>query len=308
MAGRDLADIMDTGKIYDELKIEFEGRLRFLPDKPDENLDSTLKACWQFASGNPMSASEAVKHPLPVLDEKQLKVLHHLLAQRVKNVPLAYLTGRQNFMGIDFLSDRRALIPRKETELLGEKALELSLDLAEKQPEVNVMDLCCGSGNLGLAVAYNNPKVHLCASDLSEDAVGLVGDNAQMLGLGDRVRIRRGNLFSAFQDRSYYECFDLIICNPPYISSAKIKKMEKEIAAHEPVLAFDGGKHGFKIIYELIEKAPLYLRTCGWLLFEVGLGQGEFIAKVFESTEKYHYCGYVKDLKGNIRVLVLQKR
>jgi release factor glutamine methyltransferase len=298
---------MDIQKLYDELKTEFGQQIHFLPDKPEETIDSTLKACWQFAAGNPMSAEQAVKHPLPQLDDVQVKVLYELLEQRTKNIPLAHLVGRQQFLGIEFLSDKRALIPRKETEKLGQKALELSHQIAKNKDMVQVMDICCGSGNLGLAVAYCNPKVKLCASDLSEDAVSLAKDNRDLLGLKERVQVESGDLFAPFDHEEYYGKINLIICNPPYISSAKVKKMEEEIAVHEPVLAFDGGMFGFKIIQILIEKAPEFLDENGWLLFEVGLGQGDFIMQLCERTNKYGKIESVVDDLGNIRVILAQK-
>lgn len=299
--------LLDPQQFYNTLRSEFGHRFHFLPDKPEETIDSTLKACWQFAAGIPMSAEEAVKHGLPALDEKQVTVLYDLLEKRAKNIPLAHLVGRQNFMGIEFLSDKRALIPRKETEILGQKALEISGEIATSKDMVHVMDICCGSCNLGLVVAYFNPRVKLYASDLSEEAVSLARDNMSLLQLRERVLIEKGDLFSAFDNNNYHEHIDLIICNPPYITTVKVSKMEEEIAAHEPALAFDGGMFGFKIIQALIENAPVYLGKNGWLLFEVGLGQGEFIKRLCERTNKYKKIEPVSDDLGNIRVIMAQK-
>jgi release factor glutamine methyltransferase len=298
---------MDIEQLYNALRSEFGPRFHFLPDKPEETIDSTLQACWQFAAGNPMSAEEAVKHELPALEGSQVMDLHELLEKRAKNIPLAHLVGRQNFMGIEFLSDKRALIPRKETELLGKKSLEISGEMVTSKDMVHVMDICCGSGNLGLAVAYLNSKVRLCASDLSGDAVSLARDNMHWLGLQKRVQIEKGDLFSAFDNDNYHENIDLIICNPPYITTAKVPKMEEEIAVHEPALAFDGGPFGFKIIQMLIDKAPIFLVKSGWLTFEVGLGQGEFIMRLCDRTNKYQKIEPVSDDQGNIRVIMAQK-
>lgn len=298
---------MNTSILYSEIKTQFGKKFNFLKDKPEETVDSTLKACWQCASGNPMSAEEAIKHPLPALNDKQLKQLYSLLEKRLKNVPLAHIVGRQNFLGIEFLSDKRALIPRKETEILGKKAVELSFELAKNRDSLRVMDICCGSGNLGLSVAHLNPKVQLFASDLSEEAVELAKDNTNVLQLGPRSVILAGDLFSAFDNNEYWESVDLVICNPPYISSAKVTKMDEEISGHEPVLAFDGGMFGFKIIQNVIDKAPTYLRKGGWLIFEVGSGQGEFIMKMCERTEKYEDVTPITDEIGNIRVIAARK-
>lgn len=295
---------MNTKELFDRIKKEIEGPLHFLEDKPEETLDSTLRACWLAASGYPRSAEEAIKHPLPELTEKQINILHHLVEQRLDNIPLAHLIGRQSFMGIELLCDKRALIPRKETEILGKKALEISNNLAQEKQTVRVMDICCGAGNLGLALAYYNPKAMVFATDLSKEAVALTKDNISFLNLNRRIEAEAGDLFSAFEKEAHYENTDLIVCNPPYISSAKVTKMNTEISDHEPALAFDGGMFGTKIIQKLIMEAPKFLTHAGWLLFEVGMGQGEFIMRLYEDTSKYSHIESVRDESGNIRVIV----
>jgi release factor glutamine methyltransferase len=294
---------MNIEELLNQIKKEIEVPLHFLEDKPEETLDSTLKACWLAASGFPRSAEEAIKQPLPELTEKQINILHNLIDQRLDSVPLAHLTGRQSFMGIELLSDKRALIPRKETEILGKKALEISNHLAHEKQKIRVMDICCGSGNLGLAIAHYNPEAIVFATDLSEEAVALTRDNISFLNLNQRVKAEHGDLFSAFENDEYYKNIDLVVCNPPYISSAKVTKMNAEISAHEPALAFDGGMFGTKIIQKLIMEAPKFLAHAGWLLFEVGLGQGEFMMRLCEDTKRYSQIESVRDEQNNIRVI-----
>lgn len=297
-----------TEELFIELTSELSDTFQFLEDKPEETLESTLKACWFKSAGFPKSAIKAMEEPLPQLDEKQIKVLLQLIGQRQKNVPLAHLTGRQNFMGIELLSDRRALIPRKETEILGKKALEISNDFSSEKEEVFVMDICCGAGNLGLAIAYYNPKTIITATDLSEEAVELAKENICFLNLNHRVEARQGDLFSALEEEFFYEKTDLIICNPPYISTAKVNKMNTEISAHEPVLAFDGGIFGTKIIQRFLNEAPKFLCSGGSIIFEVGAGQGEFMIRLCEETDHYSDIEPLKDPMGNIRVIHAKKK
>lgn len=299
---------MKTGELFIQLKNELSSRLCILEDKPEESVDSTIKACWHAAYGSPKSAEEALKFPLPELTETQLKTLQFLIGQRLQNIPLAHLTGRQNFMGIEFLSDKRALIPRKETEILARKSLEKSKSLAKEKRQVRVMDICCGAGNLGLAIAWHNPDVEVFATDLSGDAVELTKDNISFLGLNHRVHAEKGDLFSAFEKGNYYFKTDIIVCNPPYISSAKVKKMNAEIFGHEPALAFDGGMFGTKIIQGLVNQASKFLNKDGWLFFEVGLGQGDFIMRLCRETNHYDNIEPVPDSNGNIRVISAQKK
>jgi release factor glutamine methyltransferase len=297
---------MQVEELFDQLKKELHSKLHFLDDKPEETIDSTLRACWLTASGFPISAEEAVKRELPELTEIQTDTFYSFIQKRIKNVPLAYITGRQNFMNVELLSDNRALIPRKETEILGREALQVSLDLAREKKTVRVMDICCGSGNLGLAIAHHNPAAMVLATDLSEEAVELTKDNISFLTLGQQVCAEQGDLFEAFEKEAHYGNIDIIICNPPYISSTKVLKMDAEIADHEPGLAFDGGMFGTKVIQKLITEAPKFLTNGGWLLFEVGLGQGEFMMELCKRTGCYNKVRSVSDTKGNIRVNVAQ--
>jgi len=294
--------------LFEQLKNDLELKLHFLKDKPEESLDSTLKACWFTASGAPKSAEEAIKFPLPELTEIQIKTLHCLIDQRLKHIPLAHITGRQNFMEIELLADKRALIPRKETEILGKKALEITKSLAKRKHKVRIMDICCGSGNLGVAIAYHNSDVEVFSTDLSEDAVELTKDNISFLGLNHRMYVEKGDIFSAFEKKEYYRSIDLIICNPPYISSAKVSKMNDEISNHEPALAFDGGMFGTKIILGLINQAPQFLNDGGWLLFEVGVGQGDFAVRLCDETNHYNVIEPISDSLGNVRVIAAKKK
>ena len=298
---------MNKEELYKSLKTILEGKLSLLSDKPEETVDSTLRALWLASAGFPKSVEEADKLQLPELTKEQVVILNNTIEQRLNGTPLAHITGRQSFMGIELLTDRRALIPRKETEILGIKALELSMTIAEQKKGVKVIDVCCGAGNLGLAIAHFNINAIVSASDLSQEAVDLTNDNISFLKLGERIQALQGDLFSAFETDDYFGKTDLIICNPPYISSAKVPKMLSEISENEPVLAFDGGMLGTKIILRLLGEAPKFLTSGGWLVFEIGLGQGPFIMQLCERSEFYDKVESVQDDSGNIRVILAQK-
>lgn len=299
--------LLDNKELYHLMKSGLENGLCLLEDKPEEDIESSLKALGFAALGLPKSAEAATKLPFPELSEKQKNTLLNLIKQRLDNTPLAYLTGRQNFMGIELLCDKRALIPRKETEILGKKALHLSLEIAKAKQKVTMIDACCGAGNLGLAIASHNINAHVYASDLSREAVELAQENISFLNLHPRVNATQGDLLCSFETEEYFENIDLIVCNPPYISSNKVHKLHKEISAHEPVLAFDGGMIGINLIHRLIREAPKFLTTPGWLIFEVGLGQGPFVFQLCKRTRLYAKVEAVFDDFGNIRAIVAQK-
>jgi release factor glutamine methyltransferase len=298
---------MNKLELFQSISNNLTNTLHLLEDKPEETIESSLKALWFAAAGYPVSAEGSLKLPIPDLTENQIEKLHQLIELRLKGVPLAHITNRQNFMGIELISDKRALIPRKETELLGKKALELSEEIVRSKGKSNLIDVCCGSGNLGIAIAYYNTNCVVCSTDLSEEAVQLAQDNVNLLKLNHRVQVKQSDLLSAFETNEYYEKIDLIVCNPPYISSSKVQKMDSEISSNEPVLAFDGGMLGIKIIQKLISEAPKFLTNQGWLIFEVGAGQGNFIAQVCERSTLYQKINLIPDNSGIIRVISLQK-
>jgi release factor glutamine methyltransferase len=298
---------MNRSELINSITIDLKNRLHLLEDKPEETIESTLKALWFTAAGFPVSAEGALTLSIPDLTEKQIEDLHQLIELRLNNTPLAHITKRQNFMGIELLSDKRALIPRKETELLGRKALEISKRIIKSGGKIKVIDVCCGSGNLGIAISHYNPNCNVYATDISQEAVELTRDNINFMNLNQRVQVKQGDLLSAFETDEFYEKTDLIVCNPPYILSSKVQKMDSEITYNEPVLAFDGGMLGIRIIQKLISEAPKFLTNEGWLIFEVGLGQGNFIAQLCERAQLYQLIDSVSDNSGNIRVILVQK-
>ena len=297
----------EAGFLFDQLRSRLTSSLLLSADKPEETVKSTLRACWLAAAGNPKSAEEALRHPITTLSKDQTQILEQLIGDRLAGKPLAYITARQSFMGLELISDKRALIPRKETEILGTQALDMSFQIAQAKKPVRVMDVCCGGGNLALSIGYYNPNTLVFATDLSHESIALTNDNISHLKLGNRVTAEQGDLFSAFENTEHYENTDVIICNPPYISSAKVTKMDAEISAHEPSMAFDGGMFGTNIIQKLILQSPKFLAQEGWLVFEVGAGQGDFIIRVCQNSGSYKIVESVCDGLGNIRVVAAQK-
>jgi len=299
---------MNGEERFNRLKPKLEKKLLLQDDKSEETVDSTIKALWFASIGLAISSEQANKLPLPELTREQTRTLYRLLAQRLNNKPLAHIVGRQNFMGIELIADYRALIPRKETEILGKRALELSYQLSQQKHSVKVIDMGCGGGNLGLALAYFNPNTIVYASDLSHEALTLARENIAFLQLEDRVQTMQGDLFEPFEKDEFYEQIDLIVCNPPYISSAMVPKMSEEISSHEPYLAFDGGMFGINMVKKLVSESPKFLTKPGWLIFEVGVGQGPFMLKLCKNSKKFYQVESVTDDEGNIRAILARKQ
>lgn len=280
--------------------------IEFLPDKPEENASSTAAALWLMAAGRAVSAQLAMQTNLPALNDVQSALFDELVTRRLAGVPLAHLTQRQQFMGIEMLAGPGALVPRRETELLARTAIDLAGQALNEQATCKVVDVCTGSGNVALAIAHHLPAVEVHASDLSEEAVALAVRNAAHLGLDSRVRFTAGDLLSAFEDDRFMGKVDVLTCNPPYINSAKVERMPREISHHEPRLAFDGGALGISILMRLIREAPRFLRRGGWLAFEVGAGQGPALIKRLGACGDYTTVESVADDAGMIRVVMAQ--
>ena len=164
-------------------------RLQTLPDKPEETVEATLRTLWHLAGGQALSVEAAARVALTPLDATGEARLDALIDQRLAGTPLAHLSGRQHFMGLEMLASKDALIPRAETELLGRGALKVLRELAAAAGPggVTVLDVCTGSGNLALALAHHEPKARVFAADLSAEAVALAQRNAVHLGLASRV-------------------------------------------------------------------------------------------------------------------------
>lgn len=277
--------------------------LATLPDKPEETAATTLRALWSLAAGRPVSAAAAFDTAPTRLDTAQHAVLEDLIERRLAGVPLAHLSGLQRFMGLDFKVGPQALIPRHETELLGRTALALLEDAIEDKSPL-VLDVCTGCGNLAAAIAHHAPLARVFASDLATDAVALARLNVAALGLEGRVTLAEGDLLAAFDTPAFVGRVDLLVCNPPYISSGRLPQMAAEIIGHEPPLAFDGGPFGLRVVQRLVQEAPRFLRPGGWLAFEVGLGQAPALARRMTPALGYAQVRTVADEAGAPRVIV----
>ncbi|MBI5180227.1 MAG: peptide chain release factor N(5)-glutamine methyltransferase [Nitrospirae bacterium] len=298
---------MNSTPLYKEIFARISGELKILPDKPEETPESTLNTLWHAAAGEPKSVQLSNESELPYLDNDAVSKIYKLVEQRLAGIPLAHLTGRQRFMGIELLAGREALIPRKETELLGYAALNVLREMSRQYDKTTVVDVCTGSANLACALAFYELKARIFASDISAEAVALASRNVNHLGLESRIKVMEGDLLAPFDSETFYENIDLLTCNPPYISSAKVDKMPEEISKYEPQLAFDGGVFGVKILQRFISEAPRFLRKGGWLAFEVGLGQGSAIMSRLSKDKNFTNLQSVKDEAGEIRALLARK-
>ena len=282
------------------------GNLQILPDKSEETEENTLHSLWHVASGTRASPIIAANLQLPALTEAQIATLDELILQRLSGVPLAHLTERQHFMGMELWLKQGHYIPRKETELLAKTAISTIQNNFAPEQALTAIDLGTGIGTLALAMAYHCENVSVWGTDIFDMAITAATANSEILNINQRTHFALGSLFEPLAEAGREGLFDLVVSAPPYISSAKVKKMAVEIAHHEPEQAFDAGPFGLSIFNQIISEAPNYLRPGGYLLLECGLGQCEFLAKQIRAKGNYSSVENIADEDGNLRVLKAQ--
>ncbi|OBZ95146.1 methyltransferase [Pararhizobium polonicum] len=209
------------------------------------------------------------------------------------------------FMGVDLELAAGVLVPREETELLGRTAVGL---IEGRIDNPLVIDMCCGSGNLALAIATHIPSARLWACDLTDETVALALRNAERCGFSSRVRVMQGDLFSGLAGENLEGQVDLIVCNPPYISTQRLESDSAHLLDNEPREAFDGGPYGISIHQRLVRDALAYLKPGGWLAFEFGEGQHRQAAALLARARGYEPARFAQDAAGLPRVAFVQKR
>jgi len=225
-------------------------------------------------------------------DSDRLSVLNELLQLRAKGEPVQYLLHSAYFMGLKFYVDNRVLIPRQDTETLVESVIVALHEFRE--PEV--LDLCTGSGAIGLSLKTLLPSAHVTLTDISKDALEVVRKNAHDLNV--EAEIRYGDLFKAVgKDR-----FDLIVSNPPYIPRGDLASLQREVR-REPMLALDGGMDGLDIYRRIAAEAPAHLKPGGFLYLEVGIGEAEPVLELVTSHIECAQAGVFNDLNGIPRIV-----
>ena len=250
---------MEQKVLFQELLTAIESQLSILADKSEENAYNTLSALWHTASGNRVSPIKANKLELPYLEQNQINSLKKLIKIRLQGVPLAHLTERQDFMGLDYIVTKGLYIPRKETELLAGTAIGLLLKDYSDQSHVTVIDLCTGIGTIALAIAHYCENAIVLGSDIYKPAIEAAIINAKHFELENQVSFYNADMFEPFESRDLKNKVDIIVSAPPYISTLKVKQMAKEIADHEPSEAFDAGPFGLSIFNKLISISSDYL-------------------------------------------------
>ncbi len=260
-------------------------------------------------------------HDDRVLNQEEVELLNNMLNQRMDNVPLQYIIGETEFMGLPFIVSPDVLIPRHDTETLVEECIKkvsllskntekdifmgyaesinIGMDQRKDLKNVKVLDMCTGSGCIAISIAHYCPESTVMACDVSKDALKIAALNCERNEVQNRVELHCGNLFDAIDGGQQ---FNLIVSNPPYIESDVIPELQIEVRNYEPCLALDGGRDGLDFYREIIAKAPAYLTDGGYILFEIGYNQGESVKELM--NEFFCDINVLKDISTNDRAIV----
>ncbi len=237
-------------------------------------------------------------HAELVLSCRELSEYDELLERRSQGEPLQYITGHQEFWGLDVLVTPAVLIPRPETE----HAVEAALGLARHIASPRIVDVGTGSGCIALALASELPRAKIAAVDISPAALDVARQNAERLGFNDGVQFCESDLLEKYL--SCRPAFDLVVSNPPYVGESEADKLQIEVREYEPHCALFGGIEGLDVYRRLVPQARQVLKPGGWLVMEIGYSQEERIRALLSEWDEVRSA---QDLQGIPRVIVARR-
>lgn len=238
------------------------------------------------------------------LSSQELARFKELFKRRLAHEPLQYLTGEAHFMGLVFSVDRRVLIPRPETEILVERAIDL-LRAGSADELLYVLDIGTGSGNISVSIAHYVRNVRVTAIDVSDDALEVARRNASRYRVEHRISFRKVDIFKKDPGELPQRAFDCIVSNPPYITPDQSNTLSPEIIRYEPPVAVFGGKSGTEFFQRIAEVGRQLLKDDGWVLVETAYNQASAVKSIFAEAG-YRSIQVFKDYDGNERVVQSQ--
>ncbi|MBN2270931.1 MAG: peptide chain release factor N(5)-glutamine methyltransferase [Sedimentisphaerales bacterium] len=257
--------------------------------------------------------------------QQELHILHALVKRAGQDEPVAYLTGKTEFYSIELAITPDCMIPRPETELLVERAIEFLRARAAEGPGIGdalesgrlsadtnapaqlVCDLCTGSGCIAVAIAKNFPGARIIATDISDAALSVAAANVEKHHLKERITLLCGDLFEPLVPQLDTSKFDLIVCNPPYVSDPEFEALERNVKDYEPKVALFAGGDGLDIYRRIVEKADLFLKPDAAMMLEIGYAQGPALRDLLERTNAFGKINIEKDVHNNDRIVTAIK-
>ena len=214
----------------------------------------------------------------------------------IKGKPVQYITNNQEFMKLNFYVDENVLIPQPDTEILVEKVIK-SIDIMEN---IEILDMCTGSGCIGISLAKNIKNTKVTLVDISKEAIEIAKKNAIQNEVENKITFIQSDMFENVKGK-----FDIIVSNPPYIKTDIIQTLDKQVQ-NEPHIALDGGKDGLDFYKILINEAHKYLKKDGKIFLEIGYDQKQEVESLAKQSKHYKKIETIKDLSQNDRVIILE--
>lgn len=263
-------------------------------------IDARLEAGSLLGHALNRDRTYLITHGDDRLTDEELDRFRTLIARRAAREPLQYIVGYQEFFKLTFEVTPYVLIPRPETELIVEAALEL----ADQEQSLSILDVGTGSGCIVISLLNELKNAHAIATDISSNALGVARRNAQRHNVNDRVTFIQADSLSRLNQSA---AFSLVVSNPPYIPARDIVTLQSEVREHEPLTALVSGADGLDHIRALLRETPQLLHHDGYFIFEIGFGQSDAIEQLVDRTI-WHLIEVRRDLQGIPRTFVLQKR
>jgi release factor glutamine methyltransferase len=245
-----------------------------------------------------MSKTQLYTEPERSLTSVEVEQLCHLVRRRLDHEPTTYILGHCEFYGIDFYIDYHTLIPRPETELLVEKAVELAQRVSQTGKQITIADVGTGCGAIAISLALALPQAKIYATDVSASALQVAEMNCRRYGVNGRVQLLHGNLLEPL-----FQPVDMIVANLPYIKDCEFGDLSPEIRDYEPMIALAGGKDGLDKIQQMLEQMPGKLSHGACFLLEIGQGQGEMVTSLIKSYFPQASIELISDLSSIERVV-----
>lgn len=240
-----------------------------------------------------------------IVTEEKLTGLHDLVERAGKHEPIAYLAGKTEFYSLELEITADCMIPRPETELLAERAIEFLRARGGKQ---FVCDLCTGSGCIAVAIAKNFSDCQIIATDICDAVLSVAAKNIEKYELKERIELLCGDLFDPVMPQLDVEKFDLIVCNPPYVSATEFANLDKNVKDYEPKLALLAGEDGLDIYRRIVERVGNFLKSGAAVMLEIGYNQRQAVKQLLEQAGCFSGIAIEKDHSDNDRVVIAKKR
>ena len=239
-----------------------------------------------------LSREKIVSNPNTEVSDNNVESYLNKINDIKNGMPIQYITNKQEFMKLNFYVDKNVLIPQPDTEILVEKAIEICNNHGN---DIKILDLCTGSGAIGISIAKNIKNAKVYATDIKNTVIDIAKQNAKQNNV-DNIEFIVSDMFENIQEKD----FDIIVSNPPYIETDVIKTLPTEVR-NEPIIALDGGKDGLKFYKIILSEYKEYLKKDGYLLLEIGYNQAKSVGELINLN-----YSIIEDLAGNDRVIIIK--